>query len=224
MQVKPFAFPFCCPWQYLPRGTRAKDREKVCHQSLIQILPVVCLIQLQTWEQLCCPSSILQQCFGHLKCSEFHCWIFSLTKVQKASACLSSHLFRAWNLLEHFTTKTKLENKRWKAAEKQDQNGMDLISLLKITGFIPCCCYCLMMASACKSRSSAYLLPQSREHLASGWHPTAFSCSKRGKSQGQPIQPGCSAKVAVPSWGNGPLHFSQLERGREYIPPSPTLS
>ena len=69
-----------------------------------------------------------------------------------------------------------------------------------------------------QSRLSAYLLSQSREHLASGWHLTAFSCSKRGKSQGQPIQPGCSAKVAVPSWGNGPLHFSQLEGGREYAP------
>lgn len=83
------------------------------------------------------------------------------------------------------------------------------------------CCYCLMMASACKSRLSAYLLPQSKEHLATGWHLTAFS-NKRGKSQGQPIQPGCSAKVAVPSWGNGPLHFPQLERRREYT--RPTLS
>lgn len=49
----------------------------------------------------------------------------------------------------------------------------------KITGFLPCCCCCLMLASACKSRLSAYLLPQSGEHLASGWHLTAFSCSKK---------------------------------------------
>lgn len=92
-----------------------------------------------------------------------------------------------------------LENKHWKAAEKQHQKGMDLISLLKIIGFIPSCCYCLVMARACKSIFSAYLLPQSREHLASGWHLTSFSCSKREESQGQPIQPGCSAKAAVPS-------------------------
>lgn len=106
----------------------------------------------------------------------------------------------------HFTNKKKLDKEHWKAAEKWDQNGMDLTSLLKNhwLHFL----LLLHVGSACKSKLPACLLPQSGEHIASGWHLTVFSCSKKGRSQGQPIQPGCSAKVAVPSWGNSPLNFS----------------
>lgn len=78
----------------------------------------------------------------------------------------------------------------------------------------------LLPDGKCMQKQTAYLLPQSREHLASGWHLTAFSCSRRGKSQGQPIQPGRSAKVAVPSWGNGSFHFFPARKRERLYPPT----
>lgn len=172
--------------------------------------------QLQTWKPLFCPPSISQQ-------SPQISWIpqpdlLSDRSSKSISIYLSTYLHICSVLESHWNTSQTKTN--WKRnTRKQLRSKIRMVCIWpafwKITGFMPCCCCCLMLVSACKSRLSAYLLPQSGEHLASGWHLTAFSCSKKGKSQGQPIQPGCSAKVAVPSWGNSPLNFSKLERERE---------